>query len=380
MQCYSPYLLSHVPTDGSGRTAYTSHPASLPPPVVYILIRSVGSTFPQTSVPHKAIQDASLAVAAACQRAGVIGHLAVDFVTHVDEERGGALRLWAVDLVLAPTPSLMAYQLFDFLTVGSFDPDMGTYSVELEPLGPEESQQEAAGQQGRQGTMPRGSSAGAVPASREGYVEGGHAGPRESETSLSLSARQPIPSVAGNLGAPDGASQAGVGTSNSSPPTDDRALVFGDDLLLNHDPGASPDMSPPQADAALMGERPATADLPSGLPSTRGSSSTATRPGTVGSLLGPQHQHHSRASASNQQDDQQPQQQQGAGASSRAVGQQISHSRWVSTRSTGCEKAVGICMYASLCADAQDSGVFILTPRVVLLDSPLHSQVRVHSG
>lgn len=35
---------------------------------------------------------------------------------------GGGLRLWAVDVSPWPTPSLMAYQLFDFLTVGSWDP------------------------------------------------------------------------------------------------------------------------------------------------------------------------------------------------------------------------------------------------------------------
>lgn len=46
----------------------------------------------------------------------------------------GSLRLWAVDVAPHATPSLMAYQLFDFLTVGSFDPASGTYSVELEPI------------------------------------------------------------------------------------------------------------------------------------------------------------------------------------------------------------------------------------------------------
>lgn len=29
---------------------------------------------------------------------------------------GGALKLWVVDVVLGVTPSLMAFQLFDFLT------------------------------------------------------------------------------------------------------------------------------------------------------------------------------------------------------------------------------------------------------------------------
>eukprot|EP00967_Tisochrysis_lutea_P047904 scaffold58420_cov21-Tisochrysis_lutea.AAC.4 len=70
---------------------------------------------------------------AACYRAGVIGHVGLDFVT-LQEESSGALRLWAVDADLQPTPSLASYQLFDFLTVGEYNPANGTYCVELAPV------------------------------------------------------------------------------------------------------------------------------------------------------------------------------------------------------------------------------------------------------
>lgn len=46
-------------------------------------------------------------------------------VLNTQEEGTGALRLWAVDADLHPTPSLSAYQLFDFLTVGQYNPAGG---------------------------------------------------------------------------------------------------------------------------------------------------------------------------------------------------------------------------------------------------------------
>jgi len=95
--------------------------------------RAVGNTFPQSSVPHRAILDAATSIGAACYRAGVIGHVGLDFVT-LQEESSGALRLWAVDADLQPTPSLASYQLFDFLTVGEYNPANGTYCVELAPV------------------------------------------------------------------------------------------------------------------------------------------------------------------------------------------------------------------------------------------------------
>jgi hypothetical protein len=61
--------------------------------------------------------------------AGIIGHVAVDFLAH----RGAhGLCLWAVDLELRPTASLCSYQIFDFLSAGQFDVVSGSYWVAVE--------------------------------------------------------------------------------------------------------------------------------------------------------------------------------------------------------------------------------------------------------
>lgn len=75
--------------------------------------RAVGTTFPQSSVPHRALYDAAMAVGRASYDAGLVGHVMVDFVTLAEAD--GALRLWLVDLRPGITPSLNAFQLFDFL-------------------------------------------------------------------------------------------------------------------------------------------------------------------------------------------------------------------------------------------------------------------------
>ncbi|EFJ52332.1 hypothetical protein VOLCADRAFT_102998 [Volvox carteri f. nagariensis] len=109
--------------------------------------RAVGTTFPQSSVPHRALYDAALAVGRSAYTAGLLGHVMVDFVTLLEPPGGGAdvpppgsannpggLRLWLVDLRPGITPSLTAFQLFDFLAAGTFNPMTGAYLVELDPI------------------------------------------------------------------------------------------------------------------------------------------------------------------------------------------------------------------------------------------------------
>ncbi|KAG2501161.1 hypothetical protein HYH03_000976 [Edaphochlamys debaryana] len=105
--------------------------------------RAVGTTFPQSSVPHRALYDAALAVGKSAYGAGLIGHVMVDFVTLLEPGANagagpggtaGQLRLWLVDLRPGLTPSLIAFQLFDFLAAGAFNPMTGAYLVELDPL------------------------------------------------------------------------------------------------------------------------------------------------------------------------------------------------------------------------------------------------------
>jgi hypothetical protein len=71
-------------------------------------------------------REVALIAGEACFTAGAIGHLAVDFVTHRDN---GVTRLWAIDITPSVTPSLLAFQLFDFLTSGNFNPTSGNYIV-----------------------------------------------------------------------------------------------------------------------------------------------------------------------------------------------------------------------------------------------------------
>ncbi|GAX77423.1 hypothetical protein CEUSTIGMA_g4868.t1 [Chlamydomonas eustigma] len=115
--------------------------------------RAVGSSFPQSSVPHAALAEAALSIGAACYRSGVIGHVCADFVAVRDSL--GALRLWSIGLQPLMTSSLLTYQLFDFLSSGNWDPRSGRYQVELEDVPPStaagdevEEVEEPAAQQG----------------------------------------------------------------------------------------------------------------------------------------------------------------------------------------------------------------------------------------
>ncbi|KAG1656325.1 hypothetical protein FOA52_006656 [Chlamydomonas sp. UWO 241] len=144
--------------------------------------RAVGSTFPQQSVPHCALHDAVLAVGAACFRAGVLGHVCVDFVAARDGSGGpagmrtgspgtsGQLRLWAVDITPCVTQSLLSFQLFDFLSAGQWDARAGRYTIDEFDACP--------------------STWGTLPQPLPQGVEGGQAMPLETEPSVDEWARQ----------------------------------------------------------------------------------------------------------------------------------------------------------------------------------------------
>ncbi|KAL6746704.1 hypothetical protein V8C86DRAFT_1820156 [Haematococcus lacustris] len=266
--------------------------------------RAVGSSFPQTSVPHRALLECANAIGIACAAVGVMGHVTVDFVTsswatdtHMSDPggggngAGGGLRLWAVDLVLHPTASLMAYQLFDFLTVGRFDPVAGVYQVALQggegeglegedaeeaaplsaraPLPPPQAPQHSqhlsnSTEQAASGPPP------SAPASSHRSLISGLTG-------LATGAALPSPMVSSASASSRpytvGADPVGQGPGGSAL----RGLS-----LADHHTGPAPLMTPPAADPALMGERPQTSDLPSCLPSTRTSSiACSSRGGTA---------------------------------------------------------------------------------------------------
>jgi hypothetical protein len=85
----------------------------------------VGAAFPQTAVPHPALRDAALAIGRACYAKSIIGHVGVDLIAFVDDQR--LLRVWAVDLNLRLTQSAAIFGLFDFLLGGEYDEQNGNY-------------------------------------------------------------------------------------------------------------------------------------------------------------------------------------------------------------------------------------------------------------
>lgn len=111
--------------------------------------RAIGATFPQLSAPHRALADAALAVGAACSKFGIVGYVAVDFVTSRSGSSGnptdgsGPLKIWAVDLTLGLSTTFLSYRLFDLLSGGAWDEKTGKYLVEEEE---EEDVEEKGGQ------------------------------------------------------------------------------------------------------------------------------------------------------------------------------------------------------------------------------------------
>jgi hypothetical protein len=78
-----------------------------------------GATFP-TTAPGALVHDAARAIARACAREKVIGHIGIDFVLWFDSSTQQH-RLWAVDLNLHYTATQASFQLFDFLMKGRYE-------------------------------------------------------------------------------------------------------------------------------------------------------------------------------------------------------------------------------------------------------------------
>lgn len=55
------------------------------------------------------------------------GHVTIDFAVLHDSHT--LLRMWATDVAVGPSPALAAFQLFDFLAAGDFDPRRGAYTL-----------------------------------------------------------------------------------------------------------------------------------------------------------------------------------------------------------------------------------------------------------
>ena len=83
---------------------------------------AVGATFPQATIPHAAVRDASLSIGCMCYQKKVMGYVSVEFVVF---KRGGQTRMWAVDLHLHLTNNSLAHRLFQFATNSRVDAETG---------------------------------------------------------------------------------------------------------------------------------------------------------------------------------------------------------------------------------------------------------------
>jgi hypothetical protein len=86
----------------------------------------VAAVFPQTNVPHRALCDASKAVAAILHSNGVYGYVSIEYVAFYDGFHK-AQRIWATRLHLRLTNFASSFFFFDFVMKGTFDEENGRY-------------------------------------------------------------------------------------------------------------------------------------------------------------------------------------------------------------------------------------------------------------
>lgn len=88
----------------------------------------VGASFPQSSVPHDALANASRSIGKAAFDNGICGAIGIDFVAF--QKGKGTLKIWAVDLNIRYTPTMASFSLFHFLAGGRFNGSLGCYEVD----------------------------------------------------------------------------------------------------------------------------------------------------------------------------------------------------------------------------------------------------------
>jgi len=89
---------------------------------------SVGSLFPQNSVPFNALNGASLAIGRTLFEKGVVGYVSIHFTAFWDSFHGG-MRIWATDLFLSLTNTAASFVMFNFIMGGRFDVESGQYHI-----------------------------------------------------------------------------------------------------------------------------------------------------------------------------------------------------------------------------------------------------------
>lgn len=87
---------------------------------------NIGAAFPQTSVPFKALRDASIAIGQRLYNKNVMGYASIDYVVFIAQVirltipltliQNKQLKLWAVDLKLHLTDNALYHQICDYVT------------------------------------------------------------------------------------------------------------------------------------------------------------------------------------------------------------------------------------------------------------------------
>ncbi|XP_062517346.1 IQ domain-containing protein H-like isoform X2 [Corticium candelabrum] len=90
-----------------------------------------GLSIPQSSVDPNQLQTASVDIAMAACRRGLLGYMTIDFVTFIDSQTM-CQELWAVDLGVGYSDSLAMSRVFGYVTGGRFDFSEGLFEVPIE--------------------------------------------------------------------------------------------------------------------------------------------------------------------------------------------------------------------------------------------------------
>jgi hypothetical protein len=90
---------------------------------------SVGSIFPQYSIPYDALKGASAAIGQILVTKGIFGYVSVNYTAFYDSFHG-AMRLWGTDITLGLTNTAASFVMFNFILGGRFDSNSGEYHLQ----------------------------------------------------------------------------------------------------------------------------------------------------------------------------------------------------------------------------------------------------------
>ncbi|KAL0480912.1 hypothetical protein AKO1_011189 [Acrasis kona] len=86
---------------------------------------TLGSAFPQGSVPHEPLRDASMSIGRILSQKQICGYVSVQYIAYINNQN--ALKLWGIDINLNLTNSSLFHQVFDHISGGVMDQHTGQY-------------------------------------------------------------------------------------------------------------------------------------------------------------------------------------------------------------------------------------------------------------